>query len=800
MERKDGLRFPVRGCAVRRSAAITMAAVLALSFVPAVAADQIGDSVTPTYDEAYYATLDYYGNLTDGSVVKSYILNGAASLTDYGDYDQINNLTDGTQPSTADGKIVFQFDQKNEPDHFYFEGKTAKPFEALPWTVSMSYQLNGVATKAEDLAGKTGLVEIGLNLVPNKSASEYARDNYVLVASTVFNQDDILSLKAEGAQVQLIGNLRLVMFTALPGEEEHFTVEVGSKDFSFDGMTFLMVPATLAQLDQIAELGKRKNELEDDYDKLNSSLDTLLDSVGNMSGSLYSTADGLDELDGARGTISAGKGEIYGNTDKIREDLDAMSVVLTPMTEQINAAGTALTDTKTQLQTLTDLLTSLHTQTKNLRSAIADAKDSGDDLREMLDDISNMQANLRSLQKALAAMGSSNLISTTVQSPSEALTQAKSLNGLYQSVADSDGSVSYANFMAAALMAGGKAASVSAAQATAAQMEYIYNLGETAATAAGYGDTWTTASGLHDAWATASIDDFQSFAYGILLAGGDSSAQSDAKQLSGLYSFYAADPEECKFMLDTMDTLITSMNTISSSVNSSVKSLANPSANLLSQVDTLMDQIDVFYDLLNEAETAGSIAKVMTEKGDSMIDTLAALDDSFNKYEPTAQETLKTVQALSENASVTIQDTGTFIGSLEALLQKSGTQLDSGTKKTLEGLAATLREAAKSTSKTGDVKSAKGNINSIIEDTWNEHSGDLDNLLNMDSTAAAVSITSASNPAPTSIQVLMRTQEITVADQEDTAQAETKTDNGTFWSRVGRMFEDFWDTVTGVFH
>ena len=71
-------------------------------------------------------------------------------------------------------------------------------------------------------------------------------------------------------------------------------------------------------------------------------------------------------------------------------------------------------------------------------------------------------------------------------------------------------------------------------------------------------------------------------------------------------------------MLDTMDTLITSMNTISSSVNSSVKSLANPSANLLSQVDTLMDQIDVFYDLLNEAETAGSIAKVMTEKGDSM--------------------------------------------------------------------------------------------------------------------------------------------------------------------------------------
>ena len=799
MERKNGSELLKHRQAGRRGAAISLAAALALTCVPAAAADQIGDGVTSTYDEAYYATLDYYGNLKEGSVVKSYILNGATSVTDYGDYDQINNLSDGTQPSTADGKTVFQFDPKNEPDHFYFEGKTAKPFQALPWTVSMTYQLNGVATKAEDLAGKNGLVEIGLNLMPNKNASEYAKNNYVLVATTVFNQDDILSLKAEGAQVQLIGNLRLVMFTALPGEEEHFTIEVGSKSFSYDGMTFLMVPATLAQLDQIAELGKRKNELEKDYNKLNSSLDTLLDSVSNMSGSLNSTADGLDELNQARGTISTGKGQIYSDTDKVRGDLDALSTTLTPMTEQINSAGAALTDARTQLQTLTDLLTSLHPQMKNLRSTIADVQDSNDDLRDLLDDVSNMRGNLRSLQSALSAIGNSKLIPTSTQSPSEALTQAKSLNGLYQSFSP-DGSVSYANFMAAALLAGKKASSAAEAQATAAKLESVYNLGETTATAAGYGDTWATANELHSVWTKADIDDFQSFAYGILLAGGDSSAQSDAEQLNSLYSFYEADPAECKFMLDSMDSIIQSMNTIGSNANSSIKSLANPSASLLSQVDSMMDQMNAFYELLNEANSAGNTARVMTEKGDQMIDALASLDDSFNKYEPTAQEALKTVQALSENATTTIQDTSTFIGNLEALMQKSGVQLDSGTKKTLEGLAATLRQAAKSTSKTGDVKSAKSNISSIIEDTWDEHSGDVDNLLNMDSTAAAVSMTSASNPSPTSIQVLMRTQEITVVKDEDATQKESSTDKGTFWSRVGRMFEDFWHSVTGVFH
>ena len=85
--------------------------------------------------EYYYATLDYYGNLLDGSVVKSYTLNGATSLTDYGTYDEVVNLTDGTTPAVAGNATTFSFSGKDAPSHFYFEGKTAAPFEALPWTL-----------------------------------------------------------------------------------------------------------------------------------------------------------------------------------------------------------------------------------------------------------------------------------------------------------------------------------------------------------------------------------------------------------------------------------------------------------------------------------------------------------------------------------------------------------------------------------------------------------------------------------------------------------------------------------------
>lgn len=56
-----------------RVGSCALSALMVLGSIPAAA---IGDGVTATYDEAYYAMTDYYGNLTDGSVVKSYRTNG----------------------------------------------------------------------------------------------------------------------------------------------------------------------------------------------------------------------------------------------------------------------------------------------------------------------------------------------------------------------------------------------------------------------------------------------------------------------------------------------------------------------------------------------------------------------------------------------------------------------------------------------------------------------------------------------------------------------------------------------------
>ena len=149
---------------VRRGLPLCLALVFTAGLnLPAFAE---GAQIPASHDETFYATLDYYGGVLDSSVVKSYKTYGSDTITDYGVYDQVTNLTDGREPTLGEGTVTFQLGE-DAPSRFYFEGKTEQPFRELRWTITVSYQLNGAPALAETLAGKTGLVEIDLDVVPN---------------------------------------------------------------------------------------------------------------------------------------------------------------------------------------------------------------------------------------------------------------------------------------------------------------------------------------------------------------------------------------------------------------------------------------------------------------------------------------------------------------------------------------------------------------------------------------------------------------------------------------------------------
>ena len=913
-----------------RVGSCALSALMVLGSIPAAA---IGDGVTATYDEAYYAMTDYYGNLTDGSVVKSYRTNGIATLTDYGDYDEIINLTDGTVPARNGGMTTFRLDEKALPGTFYFEGKTTKPFQQLPWTISMSYTLNGVPTKAEDLAGQAGVVEIRLDIVPNGQASEYARNNYTLEAMAIFNQDDILSLEAPGAQVQLIGNLRAVLFLGLPGEECHYTIRVGSEDFAFGGMTFLMVPATLSQLEEIAKLSERKDDLEDNYNKLSGSIDSLLDAMTAMTGSLNASANGLEQLNKARGIFSDGKGVIYSGTDALREDLSNLADVLEPVEGQIEALSKTISDSKSVLNSISNTSSDLRAELVDLEDALSALESGSGDVKSVLRAAGSLQSSLNSLSAALGKTPQPP-INTGLKGDEGTqfnlkMSQVKTLHNAYEAsdltsfvqymlMADGMGSTEAKDLATLLTYTGTDPAIIAkregllaakpelAAQATALSKLYSAkssmsfrdfccqvfinssdeNIKKNASSLAAQADNLWTLYAAGEPTSTEVVTHEDSFVAEASLvhnddensspigdsgssdgnesgsSGGEGGSSADSNGGSGSSSSSGGEsgnpsggadrnpsetggdagdegenpgggtdgntpgtgdgespdgeagaegaptpkPEETKpndavvdLITDGLNKASTSILGIQTQLNNTMSSLAGLTGNVVNDLALLCGRLSGLTSLINDAEdTAAAVRRASRELRDILKDA-EELESLLDEYEPTLQETLATVSSLSTSAIKTIRDTQGLISDTEALMKSTGATLDDGTKQTLEGLAAVLRSTAKTMGTAGQIKDAKTSICDIIEDTWDEYTGDVNNLLLMDATAEAVSLTDSRNPSPESIQILIRTQEITMPDEDETeaeAAAEVQT---TFWGRVAQMFKDFWATITGLF-
>ena len=242
------------------------------------------------------------------------------------------------------------------------------------------------------------------------------------------------------------------------------------------------------------------------------------------------------------------------------------------------------------------------------------------------------------------------------------------------------------------------------------------------------------------------------------------------------------------------------INAIQSELNSTINRITRPTGRVVGELADLCDDVDDLVDLIDSAEDLSAALRQSSEKLGSILNDVDALRRLLDEYEPTLQEGVANVGSLSTAAVATLRDLEVLLADSEALMKTSGNQLDAGTRQSLRGLAATLRQTARAMEATGDVKQAKLTINNIIEDTWHEYTGDINNILLMDAEAKAVSLTDSRNPSPSSVQILIRTQEIKVEEptaEQLAAAAPAKT---TFWQRVAQMFQDFWRAITGIFH
>ena len=169
----------------KQSAALGMASVLVFHMA---CVDLQAAPPQVRVDESVYVNLDYYGAVEEVNIVKGCMLNGNTSIVDYGDYNEVVNMSNRAVPQVEAGRVTWDLSGQ-EGERFYFECKTDRLAQELPWDLDVTYRLNGKECSGDELAGAAGMVTMLVTVEPNPAAPEYYRNNMILTVATLVDMD-----------------------------------------------------------------------------------------------------------------------------------------------------------------------------------------------------------------------------------------------------------------------------------------------------------------------------------------------------------------------------------------------------------------------------------------------------------------------------------------------------------------------------------------------------------------------------------------------------------------------------------
>lgn len=177
-----------------------------------------------------------YGQLAgDGSAKEIYVVNifeNQEHILDYGNYQSVRNMTSQDKINQKGDRITLQ----TKDQTLYYQGNLEKG--QLPWNISLSYYLNGEPVTPQQLAGKSGSLELVIKVRENKKAEPDFFENYALQITASFDTELCTSIKTKGATEANAGGKRQLTWTLLPGTERSLKIRTQVTDFQMDPISF----------------------------------------------------------------------------------------------------------------------------------------------------------------------------------------------------------------------------------------------------------------------------------------------------------------------------------------------------------------------------------------------------------------------------------------------------------------------------------------------------------------------------------------------------------------------------------
>lgn len=750
------------------------ATALLLSF----ALPQCAQAAAPTVetDETVYINMDYYGAPTNTRIVKGVNLNGHTEFTDFGDYKDVYNMSTFDEPALKDGSVYWKLN--TDKNRFYYECIPNDTVNIqMPWNFDVSYKLNGVPVEADQCAGASGTIQMDIHAVPNTYASDYYKNNMMLVCATGIDMSKALSIDAPGAQIQSFGTYKLVMFMGLPGEENTFTVRIGSNDFESMGLIMFMTPATTSALDIMSSMRDIKDRLENSGDNLYTGVSSMLSTMQAVQGSLSSMSSGISGIDQVRKQLIKDRGTLDPRTDAALNALDELTGKSDSLIPELNSAKETLTalnattssilttleesgedipeyqkllnDVKTSLGNLEDLFDDLDDETDNSSWTIAQIRSASEDLQKELNALTE---DLKSLSGSLDDLDLETPVSTELKNYVSAMTSSTA-----QSAGKDASQKKYLEIMSTItrdMSDEEKAEIEEKAKAEAAKA------GEAAGAAA------------------------------VQSSAAYNNAQALAALMTGIKSGSSAVTSDMQSMTKQLK-----------SVTEKMSDLLNATNSLLKDLEDIADVFDEYkglpQDFTAEGKKLTELANGSLDRVNKMLADIPALRESLDSLTKTATSSIDKTTDLMSSTTKALSTSYDLMNTANSVLRSVRSQADASTQTTINSLLDTLGKLSGSTA-SGQMQTATNSIHSAVKDAETDLEDDT-NVLNIDTSADLESVTSSMNPSPSSLQFILRTEEISVDDDDDDGISDQDAADEGVFARICNIFKKLFTAITGVF-
>ena len=362
----------------RRVVSIILAVILVGNVTIPVSASENSSSK----EEVIYIMTEANGTVENVNVVN--IFEGG-SITDYGDYSSVKMLTTTDDITQTDDKITFT----STADKVYYQG-TLEQVE-IPWNISVQYFLDGKEYSADEIAGKSGSLEIKLSITQNSKCKTSFYDDYALQTTILLDTNLCDNIKSDGATIAEVGADKQLLYTILPGKGLDTSIYANVQNFEMDAISINGIKLNLNLEIDDEELTAKVQELMQATQKLN-------DGASNLYSGAESLKNGSNSLDSGIVTLKSGVSTLDTGIKTLQTGMQSMQAGLNTLNNQSASLTNVSKQIKTALETIQDSLSDISVSNDKLEELTSASGNIKSGINNLFEGISTLRANLNYTQ------------------------------------------------------------------------------------------------------------------------------------------------------------------------------------------------------------------------------------------------------------------------------------------------------------------------------------------------------------------------------------------------------------------